>query len=284
VRKPFLLVLIGLTAALVGELHIRLKPQPSKEELQGFSRGMSGRNEWQGKLAPNFELVTMRGDRFRLSDDVGKRVVVLNFFATWCGPCRDEMPELNRYYQGHRNDPFLLLAVDGEEKPDQVNDYITENKLAFPVGIDDGKIQKQYGVSGFPTTVLIGVDGRVQLYEVGGLANADVAFNILLGTNQRLLSSGKAISTEAYLKLSSQASQGETGTSAETKQAYVLDARARRIATNMDCPCGCDKRVGPCDCHTSRNIKKALAAGGFGQKSDADIVRELDKKYCMAGM
>ena len=283
-RKPFLVVLIGLAAALVAEFHLRFKPQPSKEELQQFSQVMSGRNKWQGKLAPDFELVTMRGDRFRFSEEVGKRVIVLNFFATWCGPCRDEMEELNRYYQDHRNGPFLLLAVDAEEKPDRVNDYVKENNLAFPVSIDDGRVEKRYGVSGFPTTVLIGVDGRVQLYEVGALPNADVAFNTFLPINQKLLSSGQAMTTEAYLKQSGQVSQRETGTTADDKEAYILDARAKRIATNMDCPCGCDKRVDPCDCHTSRKIKKALAAGGFGQKSDVDITRELNRRYCMAGM
>ena len=255
-RKLFPLVLIGLAAALVAEFHVRLKPQPSKEELQRFSQVMSRRNEWQGKLAPDFELVTMHGDRFRLSDQVGTKVIVLNFFATWCEPCRDEMPELNRYYRDHQKEEFLLLAVDAEEKRDRVNDYIKENNLAFPVGIDDGRVQKQYGVSGFPTTVLVGVDGRVQLYEVGGLPNADVAFNTFLAINHKLLSSGQAMTTEAYLKQSSQVSQRETGTKIEDKEAYVLDARAKRIATNMDCPCGCDKRVDPCDCHTSRKIKK----------------------------
>jgi thiol-disulfide isomerase/thioredoxin len=282
-RTPFLLVLIGLTAALVANLHFWLKPRPSAEELQAISRGMSTRNEWQGKLAPDFELVTSRGAHFKLSENLGKKVIVLNFFATWCGPCRTEMPELNRYFQEHQKDPFLLLAIDSEEKPDVVRDYFAENKLTFPVAIDDGPIQKQFNVTGLPTTILIGVEGRVQLYEAGGLDNADVAFNALLGLNEKLLASGKGIAQEAYLRELSAASQPKTATGTKS-EAYVLDARGKRIATNMDCPCGCDKRVDPCECHTSNKIKQALAAGGFGKKSDAEIIRELDKKYCMAGM
>lgn len=122
---------------------------------------MIGLTEWRGQIAPDFELKTNDGNTFRLSENIGKKIIVLNFFATWCGPCRAEMPELNRYFNDHKSDSFLLLGIDSEEQPDRVQDFIQELKLDFPTGIDTGPIQRSYGVSSFPTTVLIGVDGKV---------------------------------------------------------------------------------------------------------------------------
>ncbi len=252
-RGRLLLTLIAILIVLMGKLHILLKPQPSQQELRQVSGFFGTSRQWQGKLAPDFHIDTTQGDHFQLSDNIGKKVIVLDFFATWCGPCREEMPEMERYLQAHKNEPFLLLAIDAEEKKEQVNGFFQELKLAFPVGIDEGPIRKAYGVTAFPTTILIGVDGKVQFYEAGALANADVAFDSFLRMNREMLKSGHAIS----------------------------NGRAKRIAARMDCPCGCDKRVGACQCHTARGVRKALASGGFGKAPDAEIIKTLNKTFCI---
>src|ERR1700730_18063927 len=95
-----------------------------------------------------------RGGRFQLSENIGKKIIVLNFFATWCDPCREEMPELNAYFHAHKAEAFLLLGSDAEEKQDRVGAFLTDLKIDFPAGVDAGTIQKQYGISAFPTTVL----------------------------------------------------------------------------------------------------------------------------------
>src|SRR5439155_26382295 len=193
------------------------------------------------------------------------------------GPCREEMPEMERYLQAHKNEPFLLLAIDAEEKKEQVNGFFQELKLAFPVGIDEGPIRKAYGVTAFPTTILIGVDGKVQFYEAGALANADVAFDSFLRMNREMLKSGHAISKDSYLAQLGQAAR-ET---AATGHDDVFDGRAKRIAARMDCPCGCDKRVGACQCHTARGVRKALDSGGCGNAPDAEIIKRLNKTFCI---
>ena len=157
VRPPVLLAMILVLAAIVGLIHWKLKPEPTEKEYREAGWGMTSRAAWQGRYAPDFELKTSGGKTFKLSENVGKKIVVLNFFATWCGPCREEMPELNQYYQDHKDENFLLLAIDAEEKPDAVEGYVREAKLDFPVGIDEGPIRKQYSVSAFPTTVLVGI-------------------------------------------------------------------------------------------------------------------------------
>jgi len=196
--KPLLRVSIALTATLLGYLHYALKPSPSERQLQEYAQGMTSSTEWKGQIAPDFQLETTTGARFQVSDNVGKKVIVLNFFATWCGPCREEMPELNRYFNEHKGDPFLLVGIDSEETAERVEAYLKELKLDFPAGIDAGTIAKQYDVSALPTTVLIGADGKVQFYEMGSLANADVAFDNLLQQNRTLIEKGQVISAEDY--------------------------------------------------------------------------------------
>jgi thiol-disulfide isomerase/thioredoxin len=190
--------MILMLAAIVGLMHRKLKPEPTEKEYREAGWGMTSRAAWEGRYAPDFELKTSGGKTFKLSENVGKKIVVLNFFATWCGPCREEMPELNQYYQDHKDENFLLLAIDAEEKPDAVEGYVREAKLDFPVGIDEGPIRKQYSVSAFPTTVLVGIDGKVQLYETGAIANAQVAFDNLLKVNRMYSQHGMAITAEEY--------------------------------------------------------------------------------------
>jgi len=289
VRKPYLQLSIVLTGILLGFLHYKLKAAPDEKQIQEWAQGMTSRTEWQGKTAPDFELTTTRGEDFKLSEHIGRQIIVLNFFATWCGPCREEMPELNRYFNLHKSDSFLLVGVDSEETKDRVDQFLADLKLDFSAGIDSGPIQKQYGVSSFPTTVLIGVDGKVQFYEIGELQNAEVAFDNLLRQNRDLIKAGKVISREDYLAAAQkqpalpqvQAAQQNTG---EDKDKVKLDERGTRIVARMDCPCGCDKKVQGCTCNTSKKIQKALAAEDFKDKKDDDVIRALDKRFCAEEM
>ena len=84
------------------------------------------------------------------------------------------MPELNTYFNTHKAESFLLALI----KQDRVDAFLSDLKIDFPAGVDAGRIRKQYGVSAFPTTVLIGVDGKVQFCEAGALANVGMLFVI----------------------------------------------------------------------------------------------------------
>jgi peroxiredoxin len=276
-----------LTGILLSILNYTLKPAPDEKLLEQYAQSMTNSTEWQGRIAPDFELKTTRGERFQLSENVGKKIIVLNFFATWCGPCRAEMPELNTYFNGHKAESFLLLGIDAEEKQDRVDAFLADLKIDFPAGVDAGPIQKQYGVSAFPTTVLIGVDGKVQFYETGALANAEVAFDNLLAKNRQLIESGKIISHEEY-RLQAQKQPAlpvrQSTEKASAEEDDKLDSRGKRIAARMDCPCGCDKKVQGCTCSTSKNIKKALASEDFNDKPDDEVMKALDKRFCSGAM
>jgi thiol-disulfide isomerase/thioredoxin len=287
VNKSVLNVSILLTGVFLTALHYELKPAPSDKEIRDQSWSMSGGVDWRNRTAPDFEITTTRGEHFRLSDNVGKKIIVLNFFATWCGPCRAEMPELNRYFNEHKSQSLVFLGIDAEEKGDRVDAFLGELKVDFPAGVDEGPIQKKYGVEVFPTTIVIGVDGKVQLYETGALVNAEVAFDNLLRQNQQLLQAGQSISPDAYRvaaqnQLSLPLRHPEKNS--EPKEEYKLDERGARIAARMDCPCGCDDKVQKCSCNTSTKIKKALASEDFKDKPDDEIVKALNKRFCSGAM
>jgi len=287
VNKPLLNVSIVLAGILLGVLHYKLKPTPDEKQIAEYAQSMTNSTEWRGRIAPDFELKTTRGDRFQVSENVGKKIIVLNFFATWCDPCREEMPELNRYFNEHKAEPFLLVGIDAEEKQDRVDEFLKDLKVDFPAGIDEGPIRKQYNVTAFPTTVLIGMDGKVQFYETSALVNAEVAFDNLVQQNRQLLQAGRVISPEQY-RLEAQKqpalpvrqAQGRSSAEEELK----LDPRGTRIATRMDCPCGCEQKVQPCKCNTSTKIKKALASEDYKTEPDDEIIRSLNKRFCSGGM
>jgi thiol-disulfide isomerase/thioredoxin len=283
--KPLLTTCIVVTGIVLGVLHHKLKPRADEKQLNEYAQNMRTTTEWQGHIAPDFQIAMTSGDRFQLSENVGKKIIVLNFFATWCEPCREEMPELNRYFNAHAAEAFVLIGIDADEKRNAVDQFLKGVKLDFPVGIDDGTIEKQYGVSAYPTTILIGVDGKVQFYETGSLANADVAFNNLLDQNRKLLEAGRVISTADYrLQAQKQPAlphEAENNSSSDT--ALKLDDRGKRIVARMDCPCGCEQKVQGCTCNTSNNIKKALSTEDFKNERDDEIIKSLNKRFCVRG-
>jgi cytochrome c-type biogenesis protein len=124
-----------------------------------------------GKPAPNFALTDLDGNRISLSDLKGKPVLV-TFWATWCGPCRDELPLIRDEYLAHRLEGLRVVAIDyGNESPDVVRAFWTSLKLQPPAVLDpDGRASGAYGVtvslsSGLPVSVLVARDGTVNSYE-----------------------------------------------------------------------------------------------------------------------
>lgn len=122
--------------------------------------------------APDFTLPDMDGERHALQDYRGK-VVLVNFWATWCPPCRREMPALEQLYQEMGDQGFVVLAINQWEDPDHVFAYTGELNVfpTFPILFDpDSSISELYGVKGLPTSFLIDQDGRVRYRAIGGRA------------------------------------------------------------------------------------------------------------------
>ena len=109
---------------------------------------------------PDFTLLTPEGKKIALKDFRGK-LVFLNFWASWCVPCREEMPAMERLYQEFKDRNFVVLAVNVKDRRQDAQAFVKELKLTYPIAIDpEGEVGLLYGAWGLPTTYLIGTRGE----------------------------------------------------------------------------------------------------------------------------
>ncbi|MCH8495567.1 MAG: TlpA family protein disulfide reductase [Balneolales bacterium] len=125
--------------------------------------------------APDFTLTNMEGEQFTLSDHKGK-VIVLNIWATWCPPCREEIPDFIELQNEMKNDGVLFVGVSVDEKGwDVVRPFAQEFKINYPLVIDDGTIYAKYGpLPGLPTSFIINKLGQIEHFVPGMVSKAQL--------------------------------------------------------------------------------------------------------------
>ncbi len=123
-----------------------------------------------GNIAPDFTLVDADGKKYSLSSLRGK-VVLVNFWATWCPPCIAEMPSMEKLSARFAGEDFILLAINAEEDGrDIVKEFLAENPHTFPVLLDSElKVQQRYGVYRFPETFIVRRDGVIAERVIGAI-------------------------------------------------------------------------------------------------------------------
>jgi len=120
-------------------------------------------------MTPPLALADVEGRPYRLDDYRGK-VVLVNFWATWCEPCREEMPSMNRLRASLAGRPFEVLAVNLAESESRVRRFVEQLPLEFPVLMDrDGAAAKSWRTRLLPSSFLVGPDGRIRYSVVGGM-------------------------------------------------------------------------------------------------------------------
>jgi peroxiredoxin len=120
-----------------------------------------------GKPAPDFTLKSLSGENLKLSEMAGN-VVLINFWASWCGPCREEMPLLNALHSKYEPLGFTVLGVNVEEDVNGAKGFLKNFPVDFPVLLDNtNKVSKQYEVIAMPTTVVVDRDGNVRYLHQG---------------------------------------------------------------------------------------------------------------------
>src|SRR5437899_7279255 len=131
--------------------------------------GMAGRPPLVGSPAPEIALKDLQGQEVKLSDLRGK-VVLLNFWATWCKPCKEEMPAMQASYDKLRDQGFVVLAVNELEDTNKVIEHIRTHGHTFLVVMDhDNRVANRYGVVGLPASFLIDRQGLVREHIFGSL-------------------------------------------------------------------------------------------------------------------
>ncbi|MBK8026576.1 MAG: TlpA family protein disulfide reductase [Chloroflexi bacterium] len=130
---------------------------------------------------PEFTAPLLTGETVRLSDYRGE-VVMLNFCATWCPPCRAEMPAIQQAYQRYHDEGFTVMAINHSEAPAQVGQFINALSLRFPVVLDQqAQLQKAFGISGYPTSIFLDAGGSVYGTHTGMLTEAQLTRYIETG-------------------------------------------------------------------------------------------------------
>jgi peroxiredoxin len=159
---------LGLMALLlaIGATWIALSRVPAETVAARADRSPLPR---KGFAAPDFTLETLDGQAIALSDLQGQ-VVLINFWASWCLPCREEMPAIQQVYEQYRDQGFVVLAVNLQEQDAQVVAFVDQLELTFSVLMDrDGDVFERYRVMALPSTFFVDRAGVIQDLAVGGL-------------------------------------------------------------------------------------------------------------------
>ena len=150
------------TIAMVAKIGIDLD---SMEFSMGpRSAGASGLPT--GEPAPEFSLEDLEGNAVSLADQQGQ-VVLVDFWATWCGPCIEEMPHIQQLHEHYKDQGLVVLAISTDDQKSAVQPFIEKKGYTFPVLFADGEVQPAYQISGIPSVYLIDRAGEIRFHQVG---------------------------------------------------------------------------------------------------------------------
>ncbi len=120
---------------------------------------------------PDFTLKSLTGDEVNLRQLEGQKVVVVNFWATWCGPCRHEIPDFNDVYSRYRDRGVEFLGIAVDESPETVlPEFLQDHPISYPILLGSPDLTFRYGVRGLPTTFIIDRAGKITKRTIGAMS------------------------------------------------------------------------------------------------------------------
>ncbi|MBI2980578.1 MAG: redoxin domain-containing protein [Chloroflexi bacterium] len=174
-RRTIIVFLVIVLLGLLAVPGCNLSFQPangSREEAAGTRSVNAGKlppSPKVGYLAPDFTLLDLKGNQVRLSDLRGK-TVFLNFWATWCPPCRAEMPEIEALYQEYNDKDVIIVGIDLLEPENVVGEFVESNGYSWTFVIDTtGEVGNKYRVTGIPASFFVDKDGVIRAMVVGAM-------------------------------------------------------------------------------------------------------------------
>jgi thiol-disulfide isomerase/thioredoxin len=219
-------------------------------------------------LAPAFSLTDITGKPLKLSDYQGK-VVILDFWATWCGPCRIEIPSFVELQKRYASQGFTMIGISIDDSPEPVVDFYKELQMNYPVAVGNDRLGELYGgLPGLPTTFVIGRDGRIYAKHVGAydphVFEAEVKELLAVSPTDEdkgFQQAGQIFEDDKVELGNPAAIDSEvpdidlTKMTADQKEAY------KKILEGQNCPCGCKFTLLKCrqvdrSCSVSKKLAK----------------------------
>ncbi len=164
--KKFLLVVIGCSIALFGCGKTERDESAAANSKYAATDGSNAVSE--DEKLPDFTLKTLTGETVNLRRLEGQKVVVVNFWATWCGPCRHEIPDFNEVYARYRDRGVEILGISVDQSPEsEVPPFMKTNPIDYPVLVGSPELTYKYSIRGLPTTFIIDRSGRITQRIIG---------------------------------------------------------------------------------------------------------------------
>ncbi len=168
-----IIVTIAAVAVIDRSMHSSTATQDSSSVIESSQQPEVKTGTRIGFAAPDFVLPTTGNKEFKLSDYRGKNVI-LNFWATWCGPCRLEIPAFKELHQRYKDSDTVLVAVNSLDNPDSASDYARANGMDFIIPVDPrGTVSGLYNIRGMPTTYFINDRGIITSIKIGPFIGID---------------------------------------------------------------------------------------------------------------
>lgn len=167
VRKQYVYAGIAVLLVIAGIWYMMASNSGKQESVTSVETGVN-----VGNTVPAFTLNSLAGQPVTIAKS--DKVTILNFWATWCPPCREEMPELNRFVQNN-GQTVAFYAINLQEPAEKVNDFINKNQYTMTVLLDkDGMISNKFQIKAIPTTIIIDKAGIIKYRKSGGVTASEL--------------------------------------------------------------------------------------------------------------
>lgn len=256
-------LLVGLLAA-AGCSKEAAPPSGSPSAGAGASEGAVLQLLKEPQAVEPFTLTDLDGKTISFADLRGK-VVLVNFWATWCPPCRAEIPDLIKLQDKYRDKLVVLGISEDEVAPEEVKAFATAQKMNYPVAMSTPEMSKIFkGVSALPTTFVIDTEGRIQMRHVGMLdpEKTELEAQYLTGAQTNVKVERVEDETKALLARAAQAT--EIPGVDLTKMTPAQRTEALKVLNEQNCTCGCGLTLAACrindpECSVSLPIAQKIA-------------------------